>query len=153
MLSRVVKLLLCAYYYYYYFIYLNNLLLLLLRHIFEQPITITITITGSIWPDYYYYYYSRILRSLLLLLLLLIHKSVITITITIIISNSLLAMMLSCLVKSDNHHQYISCPTWVKKLHSSMYYTHSCTKKLRSNLLIPFWCVHISTSWHKRKML
>ena len=50
---------------------------------------ITITITGSIWPDYYnyYYYYSGILRSLLLLLLLLLHKSVITITITI--SNSL----------------------------------------------------------------
>ena len=54
-------------------------------------ITITITITGSIWPDYYYYYhyYSGILRSLLLLLLLLLHKSVITIAITITISNSL----------------------------------------------------------------
>ena len=57
------------------------------------PITITITITGSIWKDYYYYYYyyyySGILRSLLLLLLLLLRKSFITITITITISNSL----------------------------------------------------------------
>ena len=58
---RVVKLLLCAYYYYYYyyFIYLNSLLLLLLllRHIFKQPITITITITRKIKTAYYYYYY------------------------------------------------------------------------------------------------
>ena len=38
----------------------------------RPPITITITITGCIWPDYYYYYYyyCGILRSLLLLLLL-----------------------------------------------------------------------------------
>ena len=57
----------------------------------RPPITITITITGSIWPDYYYYYYSGILRSLLLLLLLLLHKSVITITITI--SNSLTTLI------------------------------------------------------------
>ena len=59
--TRVVKLLLCAYYYYYYyyFIYLNSLLLLLLllRHIFKQPITITITITRKIKTAYYYYYY------------------------------------------------------------------------------------------------
>ena len=71
--TRVVKLLLCAYYYYYYFIYLNSLLLLLyyyiiylnslllllllLRHIFRQPITITITITQNIKKAYYYYYY------------------------------------------------------------------------------------------------
>ena len=36
--------------------------------------TITITITGSIWPDYYYYYYfhSAIASLLLLLLLLLV---------------------------------------------------------------------------------
>ena len=63
---RVVKLLLCAYYYYYYyyFTYLNSLLLLLLRHIFKQPITITISITRNIkeayyyyFSDYYYYYY------------------------------------------------------------------------------------------------
>ena len=55
--TRVVKLLLCAYYYYYYyyFIYLNSLLLLLLRHIFKQPITITIT--RKIKTAYYYYYY------------------------------------------------------------------------------------------------
>ena len=49
--TRVVKLLLCAYYYYYYyyFIYLNSLLLLLLLlcHVFERPITITITVTGE----------------------------------------------------------------------------------------------------------
>ena len=56
---RVVKLLLCAYYYYYYFIYLNSLLLLLLHHIFKQPITITITVTGNIWGVYYYYYFSK----------------------------------------------------------------------------------------------
>ena len=49
--TRVVKLLLCAYYY--YFIYLNSLLLL--RHIFKQPITITIT--RKIKTAYYYYYY------------------------------------------------------------------------------------------------
>ena len=57
--TRVVKLLLCAYYYYYYFIYLNSLLLLLLllRHIFKQPITITITITRKFQTAYYYYYY------------------------------------------------------------------------------------------------
>ena len=61
--TRVVKLLLCAYYYYYYFIYLNSLLLLLLllRHIFKQPITITITrkIKTAYYyyfPDYYYYF-------------------------------------------------------------------------------------------------
>ena len=61
----------------------------------RPPITITITITGSIWPDYYYYYYyySGILRRLLLLLLLLLHKSVITITVTITISNSLTTLM------------------------------------------------------------
>ena len=56
----------------------------------RPPITITITITSSIWPDYYYYYYyAGILWSLLLLLLLLLllHKCFITITITI--SNSL----------------------------------------------------------------
>ena len=55
----------------------------------RPPISITITITGNIWPDYYYYYYyySGILRSLLLLLLLSRHKRFITITITI--SNSL----------------------------------------------------------------
>ena len=60
----------------------------------RPPITITITITGSIWPDYYYYYYyySGILRSLLLLLLLSRHKRFITITITI--SNSLLTKIL-----------------------------------------------------------
>ena len=58
-ITRVVKLLLCAYYYYYYyyFIYLNSLLLLLLRHIFKQPITITITVTRKIKTAYYYYYY------------------------------------------------------------------------------------------------
>ena len=63
----------------------------------QLPITITITITGGIWPDYYYYYYyySGILRSLLLLLLLLLHKSVITITITITISNSLTTLALT----------------------------------------------------------
>ena len=57
----------------------------------KPPITITITITGGIWPDYYYYYYyySGILRSLLLLLLLSRHKRFITITITITIRNSL----------------------------------------------------------------
>ena len=57
----------------------------------RAPITITITITGKIWPDYYYY--SGILRSLLLLLLLLCLKSVITITITITISNSLTTLV------------------------------------------------------------
>ena len=59
----------------------------------RPPITTTITITGSIWPDYYYYYYyySGILRSLLLLLLL--HKSAITITVTITISNSLTTLL------------------------------------------------------------
>ena len=57
------------------------------------PITTTITITGSIWPDYYYYYYSEILRSLLLLLLLSRHKRFITITITITISNSLTTLV------------------------------------------------------------
>ena len=48
----------------------------------QPPVTITITITGSIWPEYYYYYYyySGILRSLLLLLLLSRHKRFITIT-------------------------------------------------------------------------
>ena len=55
----------------------------------RPPITITITITGSIWKDYYYYYYSGILRSLLLLLLLLLRKSFITIT----ISNSLTTLI------------------------------------------------------------
>ena len=59
----------------------------------RSPITIsiTITITGSIWPDYYYYYYSGILRSLLLLLLLSCDKRFITITITI--SNSLTTLI------------------------------------------------------------
>ena len=59
------------------------------------PITITITITGSVWPDYYYYYYyySGILRSLLLLLLLSTHNRFITITITI--SNSLTTLVMS----------------------------------------------------------
>ena len=59
----------------------------------RPPITITITITGSIWPDYYYYCYSGILRSLLLLLSR--HKHFITITITI--SNSLTTLR-SCMV-------------------------------------------------------
>ena len=54
-----------VYYYYYYIIYLNNLLLLLLRHIFKQPITITIprNIKQAYYyyfPDYYYYYYFPI---------------------------------------------------------------------------------------------
>ena len=53
---------LTAYCYYYYVIYLNSLLLLLLllllRHIFKQPITITIT--RNIKKDYYYYYYFPI---------------------------------------------------------------------------------------------
>ena len=49
----------------------------------RPPITLTITITGSIWPDNYYYSYSYsgILRSLLLLLLLSRHKRCINITI------------------------------------------------------------------------
>ena len=55
----------------------------------RPPITITITITGSIWPDYYYYYYSGIFRSLLLLLSR--HKRFITVTITI--SNSLTTLV------------------------------------------------------------
>ena len=63
----------------------------------RPPITITITITGSIWPDYYYHYYSGILRGLLLLLLLSCHKRFITITITI--SNSL-----TTLVTTTNLH-------------------------------------------------
>ena len=37
--------------------YLNILLLLLLRHIFKQPITITITSTRNIKKTYYCYYY------------------------------------------------------------------------------------------------
>ena len=36
---------------------------------------ITITITGSIWPDYYYYYYYYSVISRSLLPLLLRHKS------------------------------------------------------------------------------
>ena len=66
----------------------------------RPPITITITITGSIWPDYYYYYYyySGILRSLLLLLLLSLHKCIITIAITITISNSLTTLVATELV-------------------------------------------------------
>ena len=55
----------------------------------RPPITITITITGSIWPDYYYYYYSGILRSLLLLLLLSRQNRFITVT----ISNSLTTLL------------------------------------------------------------
>ena len=58
----------------------------------RPPITITITITGSIWPDYYHYYYSGIWRSLLLLLSR--HKRFITINITITISNSLTTLFL-----------------------------------------------------------
>ena len=67
------------------------------------PITITITITGNIWPDYYYYYYyySGILKRLLLLLLLSLHKCVITITITITISNSLTTLI--CTLKKVLH--------------------------------------------------
>ena len=61
----------------------------------RPPITIIITITGSIWKEYYYYhyYYFGIVRSLLLLLLLLLRKSFITITITITISNSLTTLV------------------------------------------------------------
>ena len=73
-----------------------------------QP-PITITITGSIWPDYYYYYYyySGILRSPLLLLLLSRHKGFITITITI--SNSLTTLFIFTMkmhiFKDDNYNQ------------------------------------------------
>ena len=68
------------------------------------PFTITITITGSIWPNYYYY--SGILRSLLLLLAR--HKHFITITVTII--NSVTTPQTSTIM-----WQYISVATdgWV----------------------------------------
>ena len=74
----------------------------------QAPITITITITGQIWPDYYYcyHYYSGIFRSLLLLH----HKSVLTITITITISNSLTTLT-TILYSYEMHYVHVAVVT------------------------------------------
>ena len=94
------------------------------------PITITITITGGIWPDYYYYYYSGIMRSLLLLLLLSPQKCFITVTITITISNSLTALVTNNLIVDTK---------WVDKIIGRGIMIWERIWKIRWDIMLAIW--------------